>query len=366
MLHRMALRVIPSLAMAVTAEPVRKRKRWVMGVPGLAAFLLYRLIKQTASLQDPAALLTIGGLFATATSLLAYQIGRRQSWPALWREDGARLLFWVGGWVGFIYGVQLALLVLALLKLVRYDFWVHPDGPAMMAIIIAVTSVARDAFEIGHVRWLQRQGEPVVTFPDGRALWTLLKERPLKLGGWAVGSAALCASATFVLFGVTGPQGSEWAPLVLVGAVAATLMLLGYLASAQGDGGWTRIPATFGSLGWAELFRFWWWPGVAFAATYYLVALGVVAYGMRMQAAASVWYPVAMAAVVGTFTGAYGVYLGDRRHLEDRLRLIVPPSVLRCPFVVGILSRSSGIPDGETARPVPVEIGAASHKAGAK
>ncbi len=38
MLHRMALRVLPSLSLAVTEDSVRKKKRIVMFVPGLVAF----------------------------------------------------------------------------------------------------------------------------------------------------------------------------------------------------------------------------------------------------------------------------------------------------------------------------------------
>jgi hypothetical protein len=73
-----------------------------------------------------------------------------------------------------VYGVQLSLLVLALLWLVGYDYLKHPDGPAMMAIIISCTSVARDAFEIGHVRKMALMGRPFPTFPDGAALRTMV------------------------------------------------------------------------------------------------------------------------------------------------------------------------------------------------
>ena len=73
-------------------------------------------------------------------------------------EDRAARVLWVLGWIGFVYGLQLSLLVLALLWLVNYDYGQHPDGPSMMAIIISCTAVARDAFEIGHVRWLQQRG----------------------------------------------------------------------------------------------------------------------------------------------------------------------------------------------------------------
>ena len=45
MLHRMALRVLPSLSLAVTEDAVRKQKRIVMFVPGVFAFGIYRLAK---------------------------------------------------------------------------------------------------------------------------------------------------------------------------------------------------------------------------------------------------------------------------------------------------------------------------------
>ena len=45
MLHRMALRVLPSLSLAVTEDAVRKQKRIVMFVPGVVAFGIYRLAK---------------------------------------------------------------------------------------------------------------------------------------------------------------------------------------------------------------------------------------------------------------------------------------------------------------------------------
>ena len=46
MLHRLALRVLPSLTLPVTEDSVRKRKRLVMFVPGLVAFACYRAAKQ--------------------------------------------------------------------------------------------------------------------------------------------------------------------------------------------------------------------------------------------------------------------------------------------------------------------------------
>ena len=118
MLHRMALRVLPSLSLAVTESSVRKKKRIVMFVPGLVAFAVYRLAKLLLPLSEPIVLLAVSGLVSLVTALFAYRVGRATGWGNILREDGNRLLAWLGGWIGFVYGVQLSLLVLALLWLV--------------------------------------------------------------------------------------------------------------------------------------------------------------------------------------------------------------------------------------------------------
>jgi len=64
MIHRLALRVVPRLALAVTADSVRKRKRWVMLASGLVAFLIYRLLKLVDPLSDPLILLAVSGLLS--------------------------------------------------------------------------------------------------------------------------------------------------------------------------------------------------------------------------------------------------------------------------------------------------------------
>ena len=92
-------------------------------------------------------------------------MGRNVPVATFMKEDGFQRIAWVIGWIGFAYGVQLSLLVLALLKIfVAYDFLLHPEGPAMMAIIIASSSVTRDAFELGYVRLKELQGQKIVTF----------------------------------------------------------------------------------------------------------------------------------------------------------------------------------------------------------
>jgi hypothetical protein len=337
MLHRLALRLLPSLTLAVTEESVRKRKRWVMMAPGLVAFMVYRVAKAVVPLSDPLVLLTISGLVSAATAAWAYRIGRGCPLIMAWREDGLARFVWLVGWVGFAYGVQLSLLVLALLKiLAHYDFLQHPDGPAMMAIIIACTSVARDAFEIGHVRRLQQEGKPILTFPDGEIFRRYLREQPYPALQWAFLGAAICLSVAMAATRIPLGQ-TEVAQFGIVTLVAGTVTLLAYMAGEQRSGGWQ---ARLSAVSWSELFRFWWWPGLAFAATYYLVVSGIMTFVLRWDTE-NFWLQGLTASVVAGLMAVYSYFLGGRRYQEDRIHQVVPLSLLRCPFVMGLLSKKT-------------------------
>jgi hypothetical protein len=320
----------------VTEESVRKRKRIVMLVPGLVAFAFYRIAKEMVDLAEPMTLLVVSGFIALLTAVCAYRTGRHISFLRILREDQITRVLWMVGWIGFVYGLQLSLLVLALLWLVNYDYGRHPEGPAMMAIIISCTAVARDAFEIGHIRWLQSGGRPFATFPDGAALRTLMRESRLAPSAWFASGLAICWLLAQI---VATPVTSRVGILIQLGAVtvaAGLITLFAYFDGRQRKEGWvSALMAT--SPG--ELLKFWWWPGLAFASTYYLVLLGAVLYPLQ-HVRPSPSLLSAMFGPVGGIMGLYGYYLGVRRHVEDRERQEVPPSLLRCPFVMGILGQS--------------------------
>src|SRR5512134_122213 len=338
MLHRMALRVLPSLSLAVTEDTVRKQKRWVMLVPGLVAFGIYRLAKHLMPLTDPVVLLLVSGMTGLLTALLAYRVGRAAQWGQVLREDGRRLLTWMAGWIGFVYAVQLSLLVLTLLWLVGYDYLKHPDGPAMMAIIISCTAVARDAFEIGHVRKVSLMGRPCPTFPNGLALRSLLVSHAPIVGAWI--ASGLLVGALAASLGALAPT-HHAATLVQVSAVtvlAGGLALCAYFGGLRRSGTWMAgLMATKT----AELLKYWWWPGLAFASTYYLVLAGVVIFLLR-QPGVPTQYAVCGGSLVAGVMALYGYYLGHRRQVEERQGVSLSPSLLRCPFVMGIISKSSG------------------------
>ncbi|ALA60043.1 hypothetical protein [Nitrospira moscoviensis] len=348
MLHRMALRVLPSLSLAVTEDSVRKRKRIVMLVPGLVAFGLYRVAKYFLPLSEPVILLAVSGLVGMTTALAAYRVGRESGWSAMLGEDGGRMFGWLAGWIGAVYGVQLALLVLALLWLIGYNYLQHPDGPAMMAIIISSTAVARDAFEIGHVRKLALMGRPFLTFPDGKALREMVQDPTRSFVSWAAAGAVL--GGLMPLSGVLAgtAQVSALAQLLSVTVVGGALALAAYFAGLYPDQSWMQsVRRTAPS----ELFKYWWWPGMAFASTYYLVVMGFLIF-MLGQASIPVESAAAAGAMVTALMGLYGYYLGSRRRVEDLERPQLSSGMLRCPFVMGILGKtgaSSAAPAGDMA-----------------
>ena len=168
MLHRLALRVLPSLTLAVTEDSVRKRKRLVMFVPGLVAFAAYRLAKQEFSLAEPMTLLMLSGVISMVTALCAYRVGRGLAFDRLIGADGVRRIGWVLAWIGFVYGIQLSLLVLALLWLVGYDYAKHPDGPATAGSDIEKAKPAHSRPTNSSISMMIRDRTPVImtTLPD--------------------------------------------------------------------------------------------------------------------------------------------------------------------------------------------------------
>lgn len=338
MLHRMALRVLPSLSLAVTEDSVRKRKRIVMFVPGFVAFGIYRVAKHMVPLDHSLVLLLVSSLVAVVTALAAYRVGRSVSWSVILREDGGRLLAWLAGWIGAVYGIQLSLLVLAILWMAGYSYLQHPDGPAMMAIIIACTSVARDAFEIGHVRKIALMGRPFSTFPDGVALRGMLGSHAPRVGPWVMGGLIIGA-ASAVLGQVAEGQLGAIVQLCAVTLAGGVVALCAYFGGLKPRSSW--MTGLFETK-FTELLKYWWWPGLAFSATYYLVAAGGVIFVLH-QPEISTAFAMAAGALVTGLMGLYGYYLGYRRHVEEQEGQSLSPALLRCPFVMGILGKSSNM-----------------------
>jgi len=337
MIHRLSLRVLPQLNALVTAPPIRKRKRWVMLAPGLVAFGVYRLLKPFLPLSDPFGLLLFSGTLSAIAAIWAFRQGRGVSLKDSYQQDGTNRWAWLVGWVGFAYGMQLSLLVLALLQIfVNYDFLLHPEGPAMMAIIIACTSVTRDAFEIGYVQRMSKEGAPVPTFPDGRSLREWLRQDLGTLTKWNIAVLVLGLAGSWGLWIVTP---LSWQPLVQSIGVPFFVATVGLVAFLDGQGQLLNKSNPVGRpINWLSGLWFWVWPSYTFAATYFLVLWAVLAFLLRVTDISLANF-MGMAAITGFLMTTYTLYLGWRKSYEEQA-LAIPESVQRCPFVMGILQNS--------------------------
>lgn len=222
----------------------------------------------------------------------------------------------------------------------------------MMAIIIPNTAVARDAFEIGHLRRMESQGRSFLTFPNGASLRGMLWQRPRVLLSWTaagVGATALLALA------VTSAASEGPVPLlhlVMATLAAGSISLAAYLAGLNESSDWL---AQWRRTGWLELAKFWWWPGLAFAATYLLAVYGLFVFALQRPLHVG-WQFAAVAGCVGGLMGLYSYYLGARRSFETRLQGTIPAAVLRCPFVTGLLSKQMGMGDGMVPPPQALPV----------
>jgi hypothetical protein len=318
-----------------------------MLAPGLVAFGIYRLLKDVLPLSEPLVLLGLSGCVSALAAIWAYGQGRGLSLQEL------RKWVWIVGWIGMAYGMQLSLLVLAILQVfVGYDFLLHPEGPAMMAMIIPCTSVTRDAFEIGLVQRLSREGTVVPTFPNGDALREWIPQQlamVMKWGGLAIFAGIL---SSWMLFGLG--LGS-WQPIlqsVLVPVIVASISLLAFFAGEalfeQGEG--RRKPHT-----WLSCLWFWLWPSLTFALTYFLVLIGMASYVFRIEQISQLGF-VSIAASTGLLMTLYSLYLGWRKSYEERL-VTIPENIQRCPFVMGMLQQSKAAESVSTLAGVTVPPG---------
>src|SRR2546428_11987633 len=112
MWHRMTMRVVPALTVAVTDEEFRRRKRILMVFPWLIAFALYRGLKAMAWHDDIIALLLSSGLYSSVVALGAYAYGRERRGGEMLRGKDPPMLARGVLRIGVFYSVLPLLVVL--------------------------------------------------------------------------------------------------------------------------------------------------------------------------------------------------------------------------------------------------------------
>jgi hypothetical protein len=208
----------------------------------------------------------------------------------------------------------------------------------MMAIIISSTAVARDAFEIGYVRKLSVMGRPFLTFPDGKALRALLARRTLQPAPWVMAGMGLGGLAALAGLPFADGQTAALAQLMSMTILGGGLALCAYFGGLHPSTSWVKSLRRTAS---GELLKFWWWPGMAFASTYYLVVMGLLLF-VGKQPRITLEQAVVGGTLVTALMGLYGYYLGHRRQVEDGQAPQLSSGMLRCPFVMGILGKTVG------------------------
>ena len=205
-----------------------------MLAPGLVAFGIYRLLKDVLPLSEPLVLLALSGCVSALAAIWAYRQGRGVPLQESFREDGWQKWVWLVGWIGVAYGMQLSLLVLAILQVfVGYDFLLHPEGPAMMAMIIPSTSVTRDAFEIGLVQRLIREGTVVPTFPNGEGLREWVPQQSAMMMKWCGLALVVSIVSSWVLYGVGF---DSWQPILQATVVPVVVAINKFIGVFCGRG----------------------------------------------------------------------------------------------------------------------------------
>lgn len=336
MLHRMKLRVVYRAALASAGPAVTRQKWLLMALAGLAAYSLYKKAAALSIPVDDARLvLLVSGVAAAPVAVVAYAYGL--GWPVrhLWRAR-AGLLAVIGLRVGVLYAWQLSLMVLALLDvIVGYGFLAHPSGPGLMAVLISASAVARDAHEIGTLHKMTGLTASRWAVPDGHGLAVLWGSRgSLESGGlrrWVL--AAACAGG--LLAALLAPfAGGRWGGPIVLAATGTAVGVIGvqaYVAARQ-------APAE-----WRETLVFFVWPAFTFFCTYALTLFGAFRYVVMSHNPLS--RPLTSALLSAASAGLLALNCWHLGVLKRQTRLAqtgqvqVPEALLRCPFVLDLISK---------------------------
>ena len=156
------------------------------------------------------------------------------------------------------------------------------------------------------------------------------------MGRW-VGSAvviAVCSAFLLKAFGTIGSH--EITQSFVISILVACLGLVAFYAGDSRSGDWQKGVS---EKGWLALSRFWLWPCLTFALTYYLVQAGFFAFLIQIERVQDL-AQVVMAGTTAALMTGYCFYLGRCKLLESETQQGIPENIKSCPFVMGILSKT--------------------------
>lgn len=240
----------------------RRLKMRVILLSGFAVFPPFLLITYLVFFETRVIFLTMIGLLSSLVCipvcLYAYAKGFGRPLREIWRERPDEMK-WFSLKVGFLYSFALYWMILGI---VEFLFGYQSFRAALISFV--ASAVARDGFEIGYLRARQEKGRRTI-FPDGRPIGELFW--PRTRGGHPQ-TAPLSNLLLILLAAVIGGAVGGLLGPVLENSLHQTLAVggvIGLMATLA----YTRfLPALPGIV---QLVRFFIWPGLTMAATYFLI-----------------------------------------------------------------------------------------------
>ncbi|MCG3114447.1 MAG: hypothetical protein LLH30_02075 [Candidatus Manganitrophus sp. SA1] len=240
----------------------RRLKMRIILFSGFAVFPPFLLITYLVFFETRVIFLTMIGLLSSLVcipvGLYAYAKGFGRPLREIWRERPDEMK-WFSLKVGFLYSFALYWMILGI---VEFLFGYQSFRAALISFV--ASAVARDGFEIGYLRARQEKSQRTI-FPDGRPIGELFW--PRTRGGHP--QTAPVSNLLLILLAavIGGAVGALLGP-VLENSLHQTLAVggvIGLMATLA----YTRfLPALPGIV---QLVRFFIWPGLTMAATYFLI-----------------------------------------------------------------------------------------------
>ncbi|MEK7286400.1 MAG: hypothetical protein AAB035_03775 [Nitrospirota bacterium] len=276
MLHRLKLRLL--YGDALHQDKNAKKQQWqTILLSGFATYPPFFIIAYLIYSETRTTAIFIIGLLSALTcvpvSFYAYAKGFGTPFLTLFRERREEF-FWLGMKIGFVYPLFLYFMILGL---VEYLFGYASVRAAMISFV--ATAVARDGFEIGFYR-ARVANQKISIFPDGQSLFVFLKSEKL---------SALFGVALSV--GLSGLIGFLAAPH-LTGMIAQTIfmgMIVGALVT-------FLVVRQTGEVAVRSLIRFFLWPGVTMAITYFIGLFYIYSAMLKIQIASKADLAIIMGA----------------------------------------------------------------------
>lgn len=229
---------------------------------GFAVYPPFLLITYLIFFETRALYLLLIGLLSALVcipvGLYAYAKGFGRPLREIWRERPDEMK-WFSFKIGFLYAFALYWMILGI---VEFLFGYHAFRAALISFV--ASAVARDGFEIGYLRAREAKNKRTI-FPDGRPIGELFWPRtrgghPQTAPGW---NLSLILLAVFI-----GGLAGALLGTVLENSLHQTLavgIVVGLMATLAYSLFLPSLPQI------VQLVRFFIWPGLTMAATYFLI-----------------------------------------------------------------------------------------------